>query len=421
VGRCREPREGARVTEPVFVLGGAQTDFARNYSRQGATLFEILGDAVRGGLEATKLEPTEVEVAHVGNFTGELFSRQGHLGGFFASLHPAFDGLPTARHEAACASGSVAVLAAMRDIASGAYDVACVAGIEQMRNVSGTEAAEHLGCAAWTGREGEGATFLWPSMFSRLADEYEERFGLDYGHLMAWTRNAFDNGRRNPLAQTREWTFGEQSFTADDEANPVVEGRIRRMECGQITDGAAVVILASKRFAGAHAKRLGRTLEDTPRITGWGHRTSHMPLEDKLQASRGQRWVFPHLRGTLEDAWERAGVAGPRGVDCYEVHDCFAITGYSIVDHLGIAPEGEAFRAIDEGTVFTGGALPLNPSGGLIGAGHPVGATGVRMLLDASRQVAGDAGDLQVPGATRAQTLNIGGSATTTVSFVVGR
>jgi acetyl-CoA C-acetyltransferase len=358
----------------------------------------------------------------VGNFTAELFSRQGHLGGFFASLHPAFDGLPTARHEAACASGSVAVLAAMRDIAAGAYDVACVAGVEQMRNVSGTDAAEYLGCAAWTGREGEGATYLWPSMFSRLADEYEERFGLDYGHLMAWAKNAFDNGRNNPNAQTRKWSFSDESFTADDEANPVVEGRIRRMDCGQITDGAAAVILASPRVAEAYASRTGQKLDDIPRIMGWGHRTSHMPLEDKLEASRGQRWVFPHLRGTLEDAWRSAGVEGPRGVDCYEVHDCFSITGYSIVDHLGLVDRGEeAFAPIEDGTVLAGGALPLNPSGGLIGAGHPVGATGVRMLLDAAKQVAGRAGDMQVPNAKRAQTLNIGGSATTTVSFVVGR
>ncbi len=410
------------MSAPVFVLGGAQTDFARNYSRQGAGLFEILGDAVRLALETTKVEPEEVDVAHVGNFTAELFSRQGHLGGLFASLDPAFDGLPSARHEAACASGSVAVLAAMRDIAAEVYDVACVVGIEQMRNVSGTEAAEHLGCAAWAGREGAGATYLWPSMFSRLADEYDERFGLDYAHLMAWAKNAFESGRNNPNAQTRSWRFSDASFTADDEANPTVEGRIRRMDCGQITDGAAVVMLASKRFAERYAARTAQSLDAIPRIIGWGHRTSQMSLEDKLVASRGERWVFPHLRGTLTDAWRRAEVQGPRGVDLYEVHDCFSITGYAVVDHLGLSDKpGEAFSAIEDGTVLAGGALPLNPSGGLIGAGHPVGATGVRMLLDASSQIAGRAGDMQVPNARRAQTLNIGGSATTTVSFVVGR
>ncbi len=103
-----------------------------------------------------------------------------------------------------------------------------------------------------------------------------------------------------------------------------------------------------------------------------------------------------------------------------EVHDCFSITGYAIVDHLGLAPPGEAWRPIEEGHFQSGGALPVNPSGGLLGLGHPVGATGVRMLHDAARQVRGDAGATQVEGAKRAQTLNLGGSATTTVSFVVG-
>ena len=103
-----------------------------------------------------------------------------------------------------------------------------------------------------------------------------------------------------------------------------------------------------------------------------------------------------------------------------EAHDCFAVTEYLALDHLGFTPPNEAFRAIEDRTCELGGRLPVNPSGGLIGLGHPVGATGVRMSLDACRQVSGRAAGAQVPGARRFGTLNIGGSATTVVSFVWG-
>jgi acetyl-CoA C-acetyltransferase len=91
------------------------------------------------------------------------------------------------------------------------------------------------------------------------------------------------------------------------------------------------------------------------------------------------------------------------------------------IDHFGITAPGESWKAVEDGSIAAGGRIPINPSGGLIGLGHPVGATGVRMLLDAAKQVAGKAGGYQVEGAKRFATLNIGGSATTTVSFVVGR
>ena len=407
----------------VYVLGGHQTDFAQNWSRAGEGLFEMLGAAVRGALGHARVRPEEVEVGHVGNFTGELFAGQGHLGGFFASLHDDLAGTPASRHEAACASGSVALLAAMAELEAGRYQVACVSGLEQMRNVDGRQAADHLGAAAWRGREGEGAAYLWPAMFDRLAREYEERHGLAYADLMAFSRQAFANAVVNPNAQTRRWSFGDASFSADDQANPVVEGWMRRQDCGQITDGAAAVVLASEPYAAEWAGRQGVPLDSVPFISGWGHRTSPMLMEEKLVASRGQRWVFPELRRTLEDAWRRAAVSGPGAIDAFEVHDCFSITGYMVLDHLGLEGQLEGVTPGRPGAAITetgrAGRVPVNPSGGLIGGGHPVGATGVRMLHDAALQVRGEAGEMQVAGVRRAQTLNLGGSCTTTVSFVV--
>ena len=154
----------------VYVMGGAQTDFARNFTREGLGIFEMMSEVVNSGLEATRLDASQVQTAHVGNFVAERCCGQGQLGGLFAAINPAFDGVPSSRHEAACASGSMAMLAASADIEAGRYDLACVVGVELMRNVHGDEAAAHLGAAAWNGREAQDARYVWPCMFSALAD-----------------------------------------------------------------------------------------------------------------------------------------------------------------------------------------------------------------------------------------------------------
>jgi acetyl-CoA C-acetyltransferase len=405
----------------VYILGGWQSDFSRNWAREGIDIADAFAETVSAGLAAAALDADEIETGHVGNFTAELFAGQGQLGGFFGLVDPAFDGLPTARHEAACASGSVALLAATAEIEAGRYDLACVIGLEQMRNVPGKTAAEHLGTAAWNGHEFGDATFLWPRAFSDLAEEYDRRHGLKYEHLMRIAEINFGNAKRNPNAQTRGYSFSPDSFTDDDDANPVVEGRIRKMDCGQVSDGAAVVFLASAKRAAEYARKRGISLDDLPRISGWGHRTAPISYAQKIKASEGQPYVFPQVRRTIENARARAGIADVAQLDAVETHDCFTSTEYMAIDHLGLTPPGKSWQAIEDGSIEMGGRLPVNPSGGLIGLGHPVGATGVRMLLDGYKQVSGQAGDYQVEGAKRVQTLNIGGSTTTTVSFIIER
>jgi len=405
----------------VYLLGGWQSDFSANWSREGIGLTDAFADTVSNGLAAAALDADEVETGHVGNFTAELFAGQGLLGGFFGLVDPVFDGLPTARHEAACASGSVAVLAAAAEIEAGRYDLACVVGIEQMRNVPGRVAAQHLGAAAWAGHEYADADYVWPRAFSDLGDEYDRRHGLKHEHLARIAEINFGNAKRNPNAQTRGHVFDDASFTEDDEANPVIEGRIRKMDCGQVTDGAAVMFLASPKRAAEYAAKRGVPLDSLPRITGWGHRSAPIGYAAKIAASEGQKYVFPQVRRAIMDARARAGVRDVAQLDAVETHDCFTTTEYMAIDHLGLTAPGESWRAVEDGSIEIGGKLPINPSGGLIGLGHPVGATGVRMLLDAHKQVTGTAGDYQVEGARRVQTLNIGGSATTTVSFIVER
>ncbi len=416
------------MSPPVFFLGGAQTDFARNVLREGKELADLVREVTLGALADASLDASAIESIHVGNAFGELFTGQAQMGALPATMVPELDGVPASRHEGACASGSLAIVAAMAEIEAGRYDCVLVVGAEQERNVPGEIAARHLGTAAWIGHEAQHARYVWPQMFAELTDAIEARSQRAQGspraptreHLAAIAQKNFANGKRNPFAQTRGWSFGENAFADDDEANPVVTGRVRRQDCGQVTDGAAAIVLASASFAEKHAQRTHRSVADLPRALGWGHRTSSLSLAAKLAKSVGQPYLLPHLRRAVTDAYGRAGIAGAFDLDGIETHDCFTVTEYLALDHLGITPPGEAYRAIEDGSCTATGKLPVNPSGGLIGLGHPVGATGVRMALDACRQVSGRAGATQVEGARRFGTLNIGGSCTTVVSFVWG-
>lgn len=406
----------------VYILGGHQTDFGRNWAREDLAIDDMMRDAVDGALNAAGLEPAHIQSGHVGNFAAELFIGQGHLGGMLASLHPEWVGMPTGRHEAACASGSIALLAAMAEIEAGRYERVLVAGVEQMRNVPGDQAAANIGgTAAWNGREGQNARYMWPHMFSELGDEYDRRYGLKGEHLCRIAEINLTNAKRNPNAQTRKWTFTDKSFTLDDVANPLIEGRIRRQDCGQVSDGAAAVILASEAAASAYAAARGMSLADLPYFRGWGHRTAPFLYAEKIRQSEGAPYIFPQVHGAINDAFRRAGIAGVDQLDGIETHDCFTTTEYMAIDHFGITAPGESWKAIEEGDIEMGGRIPVNPSGGLIGLGHPVGATGVRMVCDAAMQVCGRAGAMQVEGAKTFATLNVGGSATTIVSFVIGR
>ena len=400
----------------VWILGGYQSDFSRNLTREGLDFADLTTEVIDFTLASAGVDADAIEVVHVANAFGELFARQAHLGAMPATVHAGLWDTPSSRHEAACASGSIATLAAIADLRSGAYRTALVIGVELEKTVPGDTAAEHLGAAAWIGHEGADAKYMWPSMFARVADEYDKRFGLDESHLRAIAQLNFDNARSNPNAQTRGWTVPDLTAGrhGDDEVNPVIEGRLRRFDCSQMTDGGAGVVLVTDDYLRDHpdARPIGR-------IDGWGHRTVGLGLQQKLDRSAADPYVLPHVRGAVLDAFGRAEV-GLDDVDGFEVHDCFTPSEYLAIDHIGLTGPGESWKAIENGEIEIGGALPINPSGGLIGGGHPVGASGVRMLLDAAKQVSDDAGEYQVEGAKTFGTLNFGGSTATTVSFVVG-
>jgi acetyl-CoA C-acetyltransferase len=201
--------------------------------------------------------------------------------------------------------------------------------------------------------------------------------------------------------------------------NSAVSGRIKVTDCSQITDGAVCLYLASEEMAADYAKRSGVKLKDIPHIAGWGHTTAPIEFTAKVKDSENSDFVLPWTRKAITDAYGRAGIADCWELDLIETHDCFTTSEYMAIDHFGLTQPGKSWQAIETGVIELGGKLPINPSGGLIGCGHPVGATGARQLLDAYKQVTGTAGDTQVENARRVATLNIGGTATTNVCFVI--
>ena len=218
------------MPEPVYILGGHQTDFARTWSREGQDISDMVRTAAQGALAESAIDPSEIQSIHVGNAFAELQRQQAHLGSMVAQVMPELWGVPAMRHEGACASSSLAALAAMAEIEAGRYECALVLGVEELKNLPGDVSSQNQNAAAWQGHEDIQCRFMWPAVFGRLAAEYERRYGLDRRHLNRIAELNYTNAKRNANAQTRRWQFNELSFTDDDNANPVIEPGIRRQD-----------------------------------------------------------------------------------------------------------------------------------------------------------------------------------------------
>lgn len=411
----------------VYILGGAQTDFERNWKKEGKGMVALLKEAMADGLQEAGLTFDDVKelnsenrvACFVGNFIAEKYTDQGHLGAFLTEVSPAFYGVPSARYEAACASSSVAIDAAATKIRSGDYDVAIVVGWELMKTVDSQVGGDFLGRAAYYEKEGKGIELPFPKLFGRLADETLKKYPeLDEKRYMdALARISvinYSNAKRNPLAQTRKWFMSyEQASTRGTETNPFVGGRLAVSDCSQVTDGAAVVVLCSEKFLAE------RGIKDKPIIKGYGHRTAPMLFDKKMKDNEGSPYTLPWTRQAVLDCYKRSGL-GVEDIDVFETHDCFTSSEYAAISAFGLTEPGKEYEAVESGLIAFDGNKPINPSGGLIGCGHPVGASGARMFLDLYKQVTGTAGGYQIEGAKNGMMLNIGGSATTNYVFVVG-
>lgn len=413
--------------DKVYVLGGAQTDFERNWSKEGKNVIALLREAVEDGLNNCSMSFSDIEelnkenriACYVGNFIAEKYIEQGHLGALLTEVNPAFYGVPSARYEAACASGSVALDAAITKLQAGIYDVAIVVGFELMKTVSAKVGGNFLGYAAYYELEGRNIDFPFPKLFGRLADELLEKYKPDTDTFMESlaeiSAKNYRNAKNNPLAQTRKWFMNmEQANMRGCETNPIVGGRLAVSDCSQVTDGAAVVILVSDRYVKEN------NITGKPVVKGYGHRVAPMIFAKKMAESKDNDYILPWTRQAVLDAYSRAGMT-LEDIDFFETHDCFSSSEYAAVSAFGITEPGKEYRAILDGATQPDGRYPINLSGGLIGCGHPVGASGVRMFLDLYKQLTGEAGSYQKHGKVdNGMMLNIGGSATTNYVYILG-
>ncbi len=417
--------------ETVYVLGGAQTDFERNWTKEGKNVIALLKEIINDALDDIGLSYGDIKNLNhqnriaccVGNFIAENYIDQGHLGALLTEVNPAFYGVPSARYEAACASGSVALDAAIAKIKSGSYDLVLVICWELMKTVDSKVCGDILGKAAYYEKEGKGISYPFPKLFGKLASETIERYGLDQQrYLDALAKISvinYSNAKRNPLAQTRKWFMDyEQASKRGTETNAQIGGLLAVSDCSQVTDGAAVVALASERLA----SELG--MSDQPFVKGYGHRNAPMMFDKKMSESVDSPYILPWTRQTVEDAYRRSSLS-VEDIDVFETHDCFTSSEYVAISCFGITEPGKEYEAVENGMIAFSGAKPINPSGGLIGCGHPVGASGCRMFLDIYKQVQGIAGGYQVmkegKAPQNAMMLNIGGTATTNYVFIVGK
>lgn len=409
------------MKEPVYVLGAARTDFRRNLRKEGRTLRDLVVEAGVAALSEAQIAAGDVNSAVVGNFAGGLFTRQLHLGAMVTEIDSALRGIPTLHVEAACASGGVAVLTGAQQIMGGLHDVVLVIGVEQQKTMSPAEGADVLGAAADYARERERyGDYLFPKLFAHIAGGYAERHGLSEEQLARVAIKNRAHAWLNPLAQMREVPLALDTARITSEDNPSIAPPLKLSDCSPITDGAAALVLCSEHFL----KRLNKP--HAIRLCGYGHTTDHLALDRKDAPA------FSIATKAASQAYAMA-VAKPADLHGAEVHDCFSISEIVQYEVLGFADPGQGTQLLESGATALPVVrdaikvqnsksriqnLPINPGGGLLGDGHPVGATGVRQVAEAWQQLTGQAKDRQIDGAKRYLTCNIGGSLTTTVVMI---
>jgi len=410
------------MNEPVYILGAGRTDFKRNLKKEGKALRDVIVEAGRKAIAEAKIDPADIQAAAVGNFNAGQFTKQLHLGAFIPEIDEKLHGIPTMHTEAACASGALSVLLGAQWIMGGFHDAVLVVGAEQQKTMSSRDGSDVLGAAAdFDIERPEYGDFMFPKLFGRIAEIYIDKYGASPDDLAAVAYKNYAHAALNPLAQMREANLTYDCASQVSEKNPSVAPPLRVSDCSQITDGAAAVVLVSGKYLDKH----GIDKSKVPRLLGFGHTTDYLALEKKDAPT------FSTARKAAKNAFAMANLK-PRDMNGAEVHDCFSITEIVAYEILGLAEPGKGAELAKSGATalpqvrgeHVSGKIdfeiPVNAGGGLIGDGHPVGATGVRQVVDAYQQLTNQAGAHQIPGAKKFLTFNMGGSLTTSVAMIWG-
>jgi len=372
------------------IVGWAHTPFGKHSEE---TVESLIVSVARDAIADAGMEPADIDEIVLGHFNAG-FSTQDFTASLVLQADPALRFKKATRVENACATGSAAVHAGVRAIASREARVVLVVGVEQMTTTPGPEIGKNLLKASYLPEDGD-TPGGFAGVFGKIAQGYFQKYGDKSDALAAIAAKNHKNGVNNPYAQMRK-DLGYDFCRAESEKNPYVAGPLKRTDCSLVSDGAAALVLTDVETA------LGR--DKAVAFRGLAHAQDFLPMSKRdILAFEG-----------CGEAWRRAlGAAGLTLEDLsfVETHDCFTIAELIEYEAMGLTAPGEGHRAILEGWTEMGGKLPVNPSGGLKAKGHPIGATGVSMHALSAMQLTGRAGDIQVKGAELGGVFNMGGAA----------
>jgi acetyl-CoA C-acetyltransferase len=381
------------IKDRVAIVGMGCTPFGEHWDKGPD---DLLVDAATDAYASAGVDPQQVDAYWLGTMGSGV-------SGLMLSEALKLPYKPVTRLENMCATGSEAMRNAAYAVASGAYDLVMAIGVEKLKD-SGFSGL----VTSRPPDDGTGSNMTAPAMFSLLAPAYAKKYGVDEGELkdvlsrIAWKNHV--NGARNPRAQ-----FQKEVPIEKIKASPRVAGMLGIFDCSGVSDGSAAAILC--RAEDAH-----KYTDDPIFIKALSFASG--PGEGYLSQAYDFT-SFPEVVASSSDAYAQAGVSDPREeISMAEVHDCFTPTELVLMEDMGFSPRGQAWKDVLDGRFDGDGPQPVNPDGGLKSFGHPIGASGLRMMFEMWLQLRGEAGERQIPDPKLGLTHNLGGAPGRCVSFV---
>ena len=371
----------------IGIKGVYQTKFGELWDK---SLTDLILEAGEGAMKNAKIDRKKIDLILVANMLGGALEGQNHLGALAGEIL-GLQNVPAFLAEAACASGGVAINQAVTAIKAGAAKNVLVVGAEKMTDKNNGEVASALMGAASEDERLAGLTFV--GLYALMARVYFDRFKASKDDLAYVAIKNHKHASLNPKAQ--------YPFAVDLETvlkSSCVASPLHLFDCSPITDGAAGAVISGEAD-GKNKIVLAASQIATDYI--------NLTKRESLVELKATRLVS-------RKAYEEARVK-PEEIDLAEVHDCFSIAEIMAVEDLGWCKKGEGFKRIKAGDFDLGGRLPVNLSGGLKACGHPVGATGVKQVVEIVTQLRGEAEKRQVKKAKIGLTHNVGGSGATAV------
>jgi acetyl-CoA acyltransferase len=385
----------------VYVAGVGMTRFGKF---PDASVRSLAEEATAAALADATLSPGQVEMAFFSNATWGILHGQEMIRGQVALRHTGLLGIPIVNVENACASASSALYLAWMAVASGAADVAIAVGSEKLSHPDKQKSFDAIGTAVDLEQRAEmearlgvsgGQRSFFMDIYAGLTRDYMARSGAtatDFAQVVVKNQR---HGALNPKAQ-----YGGQFSVDDVLASRVVSSPLTLLMCSPIGDGSAAVVLCSPEMA----RRIGAEVKVASTVL----------LSGRDRQGVGQ----PVTERAAQRAYERAGI-GPEDIDVIEVHDAAAPAELIVYEEIGLCGPGEAPKLLAHGDTTLGGRVPVNPSGGLLSKGHPIGATGCAQIVELVDQLRGRAGARQVPDAKVALAENGGGFLSDDLAAVV--